>query len=90
MEKVVEKVYIIGGVILITIVIMAMSSCGINRGLTSKQIEKRNSIDYELNKLYSEYSYQRDSLITEFYQIKSTKNCCEITIEEVYKYENNK
>ena len=28
MEKVVEKVYIIGGVILITIVIMAMSSCG--------------------------------------------------------------
>ena len=28
MEKVVEKVYIIGGVILITIGIMAMSSCG--------------------------------------------------------------
>ena len=43
-------------------------SCSINRGLTNEQIEKRNKIDYELDKIYLEYSYQRDSLIIEFYK----------------------
>ena len=43
MEKVVEKVYIIGGVILITIVIMAMSSCGSSKQCNNKFInENRN------------------------------------------------
>ena len=70
MEKVVDRVYIVGGLVLITTVIMAMSSCGINRGLTSEQIEQRNEIDYELDKLYLEYSYQRDSLTMEFYNVK--------------------
>ena len=87
MEKTVDRVYIAGGLVLLATVIMAMSSCGINKSLTNKQIEKRNNIDYELNKLYLEYSNQRDSLITEFYQIKATKSCCERTIEKVYKHE---
>ena len=43
MEKTIERIYVLSGLILLIIVIMAMSSCGINRGLTSKQIEKRNS-----------------------------------------------
>ena len=68
LEKVVNGVYITGGLILLTTVIMAMSSCGINRGLTNEQIEHRNNIDYQLDKLYLEYSYQRDSLIMEFYK----------------------
>ena len=67
-EKVVERVYIAGGLVLLTVVIMAMSSCGINRGLTNEQIERRNNIDYQLDKLYLEYSYERDSLIIEFYK----------------------
>ena len=58
-EKVVERVYIAGGLVLLTVVIMAMSSCGINRGLTNEQIERRNNIDYQLDKLYLEYSYER-------------------------------
>jgi hypothetical protein len=70
MEKVVSTIYITGGLILLVVVIMAMSSCGINRGLTNTQVEQRNNIDYELDKLYLEYSYQRDSLIMEFYNIK--------------------
>jgi len=49
---------------------LAITSCNINRGLTSTQIEQRNNIDYKLNKLYLEYSYQRDSLVMEFYNIK--------------------
>ena len=67
-EEVVERVYIAGGLVLLTVVIMAMSSCGINRGLTNEQIERRNNIDYQLDKLYLEYSYERDSLIIEFYK----------------------
>ena len=68
LEKIVNGVYITGGLILLTTVIMAMSSCGINRGLTNEQIEHRNNIDYQLDKLYLEYSYERDSLIIEFYK----------------------
>ena len=36
--------------------------------LTQDQVKYRNTIDYELDKLYLEYSYQRDSLIIEFYK----------------------
>ena len=45
MEKIVEKVYIIGGVILITIVIMAMSSCGSSKMYhigTGNELSKSN------------------------------------------------
>ena len=68
LEKVVNGVYITGGIALVMVVIMAMSSCGINKGLTNEQVDQRNKIDYELDKLYLEYSYQRDSLIIEFYK----------------------
>ena len=68
LEKVVNGVYITGGIMLVMVVIMAMSSCGINKGLTNEQVERRNNIDYQLDKLYLEYSYQRDSLIMEFYK----------------------
>jgi len=56
--------------ILLLVVVIFVSSCGINRGLTNEQVEKRNNIDYELDKAYLEYSYKRDSLIVEFYNIK--------------------
>ena len=69
-EKIVNTVYITGGIVLLMVVIMAVSSCGVNKGLTNEQIEERNKIDYELDKVYLEYNYQRDSLIMEFYNIK--------------------
>ena len=53
--------------IIISIGILATMSCGMNR-LTSEQIERRNNVDYQLDKLYLEYSYERDSLIIEFYK----------------------
>lgn len=56
--------------ILLLVVVISVSSCSINRGLTNTQVEQRDNIDYELEKLYLEYSYQRDSLIIEFYNIK--------------------
>jgi uncharacterized membrane-anchored protein YhcB (DUF1043 family) len=53
--------------ILVTVLIMVLSSCGTSR-LTNEQVKHRDTIDYELDKLYLEYSYQRDSLIIEFYK----------------------
>ena len=76
-EKNLNRIYTISGIILIIVVIMAMSSCGINKGLTTEQINKRNEIDYKLDKLYLEYSYKRDSLIMEFYSV-DCENCDEI------------
>ena len=43
-------------------VIISLSSC--SSKLTPHQVE----IDYELDKLYLDYSYKRDSLIMEFYR----------------------
>jgi len=48
---------------IICILIMILTSCG-----TSRLTERQVNIDYELDKLYLEYSYQRDSLIIEFYK----------------------
>tara|TARA_R110002012_G_scaffold18040_1_gene66840 strand:- start:143 stop:319 length:177 start_codon:yes stop_codon:yes gene_type:complete len=54
--------------VLIIVGILTMISCGSSRNLTKEQIERRNNIDYELNKVYLEYTYKRDSLIIEFYK----------------------
>ena len=51
----------------IGILMLSMMSCGINK-LTEEQVKHRDSINYELDKAYLEYSYQRDSLIMEFYK----------------------
>ena len=53
--------------IIIFILIITLCSCGTSR-LTNEQVKHRDNIDYELDKLYLEYSYQRDSLIIEFYK----------------------
>ena len=49
-------------VVLVIGVLIFLSSC--SPKLTPRQVE----IDYELEKAYLEYSYQRDSLIIEFYK----------------------
>jgi len=53
------KNYFIG---LLVLVLIILTSC--SPKLTPKQIE----IEYEIDKAYLEYSYQRDSLIIEFYK----------------------
>ena len=63
MEKIVERVYIAGGIVLAIVVIMAMSSCGTSQ-LTQEQVK----INYELDKLWIDYKYESDSLINEFYK----------------------
>ena len=62
-EKIIERIYIAGGIVLATVVIMAMSSCGTSQ-LTQEQVK----INYELDKLWIDYKYESDSLINEFYK----------------------
>ena len=62
-EKIVNTVYITGGLVLLMTVIMAMSSCGTSQ-LTQEQVK----INYELDKLWIDYKYESDSLINEFYK----------------------
>jgi len=52
-----SKVIVIIGVLLTT-------SCG----MFSKMTEKEKQLEYKIDKLYLEYSYQRDSLIIEYYK----------------------
>ena len=40
MEKIVEKVYITGGLVLLMVVIMAMSSCGTSKQCNNKMVNK--------------------------------------------------
>ena len=58
--------------IIIGIVILSTTSCSVNN-LTQKQIK----VNYELDKLYIEYIYTKDSLINEFYK-DECENCDEI------------
>jgi len=62
-EKVINVTYITGGLVLLTTVIMAMSSCGTSQ-LTQKQVK----VNYKLDKLWIDYKYESDSLINEFYK----------------------
>ena len=51
---------------IIILIAMTFSSCSYK--LTERQVK----IDYELEKAYLEYSYQRDSLIIEFYRTETS------------------
>ena len=62
-EKNLNRIYTISGIILLIVVIMSMTSCGTGQ-LTQKQVK----INYELDKLYIDYKYKSDSLISEFYK----------------------
>tara|TARA_R110002012_G_scaffold49788_1_gene128697 strand:+ start:1586 stop:1795 length:210 start_codon:yes stop_codon:yes gene_type:complete len=67
-----KKITIIMGAFLIT-------SCGMLTPMT----EKEKELEYKIDKLYLEYSYQRDSLIIEYYKEQDYKqvpceNCDEL------------
>ena len=54
---------------ILSIVVLTMFSCGTSQ-LTQKQVK----INYELDKLYIDYVYERDSLINEFYKTNTNKD----------------
>ena len=48
--------------------VLTLTSCGVMHNLTDTQLTHRNEIDYELDKLWVEYEYKRDSLLIEYYK----------------------
>tara|TARA_R100001463_G_scaffold47404_2_gene96280 strand:- start:1181 stop:1477 length:297 start_codon:yes stop_codon:yes gene_type:complete len=60
-DYVLNRIGIIIGLSMLLAVIMALSSCG-----TFKMTEKEKKVNYELDKLYLDYSYKRDSIIIEY------------------------
>ena len=52
----------------ITLSLVLLSSCGLMTKLTDEQQQHRNEIDYEINKLWTEYQYKVDSLYIEYYK----------------------
>jgi len=69
------KEFIKAGMIL-SVTVILLSSCSTSK-LTTYEQNRRNKVDYELDKLWTEYEYKRDSLIIEYYKIidKPKKKC---------------
>lgn len=57
-------------IIFAIMILICLSSCGMMNKLSDEQLQKRNKIDYEMNKLYNEYQVKNDSLLIEYYKIK--------------------
>ena len=51
--------------IIITILLFALSSCGSSR-FTTEQLNHKNKILYEIDKVWNEYNFKTDSLIIEY------------------------
>ena len=60
---IIEKINKMNKVIMI-IGVLLTTSCG----MFSKMTEAEQDLNYKLEKLYLDYSYERDSLIIEFYK----------------------
>ena len=52
---------------IIIICISMLSSCGTIR-LTDEQVSHRNEVQYEINKVWNEYTYKTDSLWIEYHK----------------------
>ena len=52
--------------IIVIIGVLTMTSCGMFTRLTNEQKEKRDKVEYQIDKAYFEYILERDSLILEY------------------------
>ena len=57
-------------IISIALAVIFLSSCSLSNKLTDKQQQDRAKIDFEINKLWNKFEFQRDSLVIEYYKIK--------------------
>jgi len=54
-------------IIIAIIILLFTSSCGTTR-LTDEQLFHRNNVQHEIDKLWTDYKYQSDSLWIEYYK----------------------
>jgi len=50
---------------IITILLFTLSSCGSSR-FTTEELNHRNKILYEIDKVWNEYNFKTDSLVIEY------------------------
>ena len=55
------------GIAIVVMILVALTSCGTMR-LTDDQVSHRNEIQYEINKVWNEYTYKTDSLWIEYHR----------------------
>lgn len=65
-EKTLNIFGIVLGISIVIFLIMTLTSCGTLTTMSDKEKE----LEYRIDKLYLEYSYQRDSLILEHHKNK--------------------
>ena len=77
-------------IVLLLFIIIFLSSCGVGN-LTTHQHQEINKIDKQLNQMWNEYTYKRDSLWIKRDSIIKHKDklkpCCIKTSNNVYIYE---
>ena len=54
--------------VLLILVLFTFSSCMMMNNVTDAELKRNNEITYELDKLWAEYEYKRDSLLIELYK----------------------
>ena len=57
-ERVLNRIGVILGIVLLCSILFSLTSCS----MTEKQVQ----MEYEIDKLYNKYSYERDSIIIEY------------------------
>tara|TARA_R100000655_G_scaffold77975_1_gene117369 strand:+ start:1054 stop:1371 length:318 start_codon:yes stop_codon:yes gene_type:complete len=58
----------VGLFLLLAILSALLSSCSLTGKLSSEELDRRRLIDYEVNKLWNEYTSKHDSLMIEYYK----------------------
>ena len=58
----------VGLMLLLAILSALLSSCSLTGKLSSEELDRRRLIDYEVNKLWNEYTSKHDSLMIEYYK----------------------
>ena len=59
--------------IILLILLTTLTSCGLTHKFTDEELQRRAEIQYEMDKLWSEYSYKSDSLYIELYKTNKNK-----------------
>ena len=66
-ETILNSIGALIGITIIVMILVALTSCGTIK-LTDDQLNHRNKIEYEIDKVWSEYKYKTDSLWIEYYK----------------------
>ena len=62
-ESILNRIGVIIGIAMLVAIVLGLTSCG-----SLRMTEKDKQVNYEIEKLYIKYTYQRDSILIENYK----------------------